>query len=574
MEELDLHWKDEDPDLGIESEGVFCRNMDEIIDHISEVKDTVKIINLENQHSLKEIPAVLGECTQLEELNISHTTIKEIPDFLFSLPNLRSLSCRCRGLTEFPKSAEKAKKLEFLHLRINRGWNFPSSITSLKKMKILILDLYSPVMLPKDLGHLSELEELTLSIKYDEGPVPSLPVSFNGSAIKKLNINDTLYKSRKSFDLEHAAHILSSCLDLRSLKISGFSVGNGHEQLVMLTGLRELELRHVLVEGDVFNSIASLHYLQVLSIWGSELKISNIPDIFDNFNELLEFSFAGNVVLDLPPSLYHLPKLKKLEIGSTGISNLDNSINNLHNLEILHIYDNVLEKLPDSIFTLPKLSVLNIDENIFNSNEIAAVKRQVNALAQNGQKIEFSCEGQGHRQMVKKLRTLKNVSTMDIMGYVKCCFNAINENPYAIKYVTNSRLQGSRYYAELCIAAVRKACFAIENINLKMINKMYYYYICMETARSQDIGQAFKLIKTDLLTDDEYIQVCIEAALHNKASDFLNHFNTDEFKKRFSREIYERICWVAVLRHPPVIEKMEKPTTELKEIAARRMEEQ
>ncbi|MDR3019497.1 MAG: hypothetical protein LBU66_01170 [Treponema sp.] len=573
MEELDLHWKDEDPDLGIESEGVFCRNMNEIISHISEVKDTVRIINLENQHSLKEIPAILGECAQLEELNISHTTIKEIPDFLFTLPNLRSLSCRCRGLVEFPKSAAKAKKLEYLHLRVNRGWNFPSSITSLSKIKILILDLYSPVMLPKDLGHLPELEELTLSIKYDEGPVPSLPVSFNGSALKKLNINDTLYKNRKSFDLEHTAHILSSCLDLRSLKLSGFSVGGGHEQLVMLTGLRELELRHVLVEGEIFNSIASLQFLQILTILGSEFKITNIPDIFNNFNDLQEFSIAGNMILDLPPSVYHLPRLKKLEIGSTGISHLDESIVNLHNLEVIHIYDNVLEKLPDAIFTLPKLGVLNIDENNFNSNEIAAIKRQINTLAQNGQKVEFSCEGQGHRQMVKKLRTLKDVNTMDIMGYVKCCFNAINENPFAIKYVTNSRLQGSRYYAELCIAAVRKACFAIENINLKMINKMYYYYICMETARSQDIGQAFKLIKPELLTDDEYIQVCIEAALHNRAADFLHYFNTEEFQNRFSREIYERLCWVAVLRHPQAIEKMEKPTNELKDLAARRIEE-
>jgi Leucine-rich repeat (LRR) protein len=572
MEKLDLHWKDEDPDLGIAPEGVHCKDMDEIISHISEVKDTVKIINLDNQRALKEIPAILKECELLEEINISHTDIKEIPEFLFTLPNLRSLSCCCRGLLQPPKGFSKAEKLEYLHIRINKDWVIPDEISSLENLKVLIIDLYSAAALPENLGSLKNLEDLTLAIKYDEGAVPSLPSSFNGApALKRLSINDPFYKKRKSFDLENAGGILSSCLHLESLKLSGLAVGKGHKSLSLLTSLRILELRHLLVEGNIFDSIAGLNKLEEMDIWGSEFKITEIPDIFANLQQLEKFSFAGNMVLELPPSIYNLAKLKTLEIGSTGISVLDEKIGRLKSLEKIHIYDSILEKLPDSIYSLPSLKVLNIEENIYSSNEIASIKEKLKALEQKGQTIEFSYDGQGHRQMVKKLRAININSTMDNVIYVKHCFNAINENPYAIKYVSKDKLQGTRHYAELSIAAVRKTCFAFENIDPNMLGKTYYFYICMEAARSQDIGQVFRLIKSDLLNDEEYIQVCIEAALHNRTNDFLNYFNTPSFQKRYNREIYERICWVAVLHHPPVIQKMENPTPELQELAAKRM---
>jgi hypothetical protein len=60
----------------------------------------------------------------------------------------------------------------------------------------------------------------------------------------------------------------------------------------------------------------------------------------------------------------------------------------------------------------------------------------------------------------------------------------------------------------------------------------------------------------------------MEAALHNKKPGFLDNFNTEAFKKRFGRNIYEHICWIAVLHYPPVIQKMENPSQELLAVAA------
>ena len=569
IDELDLHWKDEAPDFGIASEGVRCKDMNEIIERISEVKNTVKKIDLNNQHALTEIPSILKECELLEELNITHTEITLIPDFLFALPNLRSLSCCCRKLTQPPADIAKAKKLERLHIRINEDWSFPEGITSLSELKALSIDLYSSAPFPKNLGALKKLESLTLSIKYETGDIQSLPASFsNHPALKKISVSDHVYKNHKAFDLDSAAKILSSCQGLESLALSGLTIGK-HACLSRLAVLKELELRHLIVEGNIFDSITALKKLEKLDIGGSEFKITELPDTFDSLNELLSFSFAGNFVPVLPPSLYNLEKLTILEIASTGIASLDEKIGNMKNLEKIHVYDNLLEKLPETIFTLPRLNVLNIEENFFRQQEIAEIKEKLNALNKKGQKIELMCDRQGSRQYVKRLRAMKNTGATDTAAYYKLCLDAINENPQAIKYADKDKLQ-DRDYAELCLAAIRKTSHALENIDPEKLGSPYYYFICMEAAKCQNIGNVFKLIRDKSLTDNEYIQICIEAALHNRSFDFIDNFNTKSFNSRFSREVYERICWVSVLHYPQTISKMIEPTPELLKIEEQR----
>jgi hypothetical protein len=270
--------------------------------------------------------------------------------------------------------------------------------------------------------------------------------------------------------------------------------------------------------------------------------------------ELREFSLTGNMVKDLPPSFYSLSNLRALEIGFTAISSLDERIGTLKNLENIHAYDSILEKLPDSIFTLPKLKVLNIDENIFSESEINRILQRLNALGQKGQKIQFSYDKQGHRQMVKRLRGIKNIDSLTADQYAKYCLNAVNENPNAIKYINGKKL-GGNIYARLCMAAFKKTHSVLENITPDILGKHNYFIICMEAARANEIGSLFKFIKGEFLEDGQYLQVCIEAALHNKSADFITYFNNDTFKKRFGREIYERICWVAALHNPATAAK-------------------
>ena len=566
-EELDLHWKEEDPDLEIASEGVLCKNMDEIIAHIDKVKNTVKKINLHNQHTMTEIPFVLKECGLLEEIDFSHTEITAIPGFLFELPNLRSLSCCCRKLGAPPSGLGKAKKLEKLHIRINEGWSFPEEMASLDELKTLNIDIYSTANFPKGMGLLKKLEDLTLSIKYEKGTVQNLPASFSKHpALKNVSIGDHVFKNHKDFDLEKNAQILSSCPNLVSFTLSGFSIKK-HNCLSNLTALKELKLRHLITEGNVFDSIKPLKKLEILDVWGSDLKISSLPDIFGNFSEMRSFSFAGNFVPSLPPSIYSMTKLSDLEIGSTGISALDEKIGNLSNLVKFHIYDNLLEKLPESIFTLGGLEVLNIEENIFSQQEIASIKQKLGATNKSGKKIEFMCDGQWHRHYVKRLRSLQKADAIDDDTYYKHCINAVNENPFALKYVNTDKFKDGRYYAQICLAAVKRTCFALEAVDLKILDKSYYFYICLEAVKKRESRQILKLINVKELTDEECVQICIEAALNNGFADFLSYINNSPFLDRIGREAYERVCWVSILHFPATISHMIDPTGELKKLA-------
>jgi hypothetical protein len=76
---------------------------------------------------------------------------------------------------------------------------------------------------------------------------------------------------------------------------------------------------------------------------------------------------------------------------------------------------------------------------------------------------------------------------------------------------------------------------------------------------------ALKYIKDSFLKDNEYIQVCLEAALRNSYADFLININ----HKRLKREDYERICWASILHLPATISKMFEPTKELQALAGK-----
>jgi Leucine-rich repeat (LRR) protein len=562
--ELDLHWTEEDIELGIPSEGVCYKNLDELSKCIAGVKDTVVKINLDNQPALKQIPPVLGECKLLEELDISHTEITEIPDFLFSLPNLRSLSCCCNRLAEPPKSFSKANKLENLHIRINEGWAFPDEITKLPELNTLSVDLYKNTALPDSLGNLKKLETLTLSLKYKEGDSKPLPSSLSGhDTLKKVSIISFFFKE-KTHDLNKTAALLSSCPKLESLLLSGLKVDGTQEALSKLTGLKELELRHLHVNGNTFTSISTLTKLERLAILGREFKINKMPDIFNSLPELRIFSFSGNYVRDLPPSIYTLKNLTELEIDSAGITAIDEKIGNLKNLKKIHFQDNALEALPESIFTLPHLAILNIEDNLIVQQELMTINEKLIDLHKKEQTFDFFYSGQGFNHKIKRLRSISGAEEMDIETYYKYCLEAVSEDPHAIQYVDKDKLKNNQhYYAVLCAAAVNKSCFALEYINIETLGHSSYFGVCIQAAKSYNIGHVFKHIKDELLNDIEYTKVCIEAALHNNSADFLSQINI----KRFRREDYERICWVSILHNPATISKMDKPTDELRKLA-------
>jgi len=566
--ELDLHWTEEDSELGIPSDGVYCKNLEDLTKRIENVKNTVVKINLDNQPALKEIPPVLGECKLLEEIIISHTEIREIPEFLFNLPNLRSLSCCCNRISKPPTGISKAKKLEYLHIRINEKWESPDEITELTELKTLTIDLYRNFPLPQALGNLKKLETFILTLKYKDTDSKPLPESLSGHAsLKKVSISSFLNRE-KCYDLNNTAGLLASCPKLESLILSGLKLNCGEEgALYKFTGLKQLELRHLHVNGNIFNKIATLTKLEKLVILGGEFNTDKMPDIFNSMPELRIFTFSGNFVHDLPPSIYTLKNLTEIEVDSAGIAAISEKIGDLKNLKKFHLQDNLLEALPDSIFTLPNLSTLNIEDNLFVQKELIKINENLIELSKKGQKVAFFYKGQGINYKIKRIRSINSTVEIDAETYYKYCLEAIYEDPQTVRYVIKDKLMNNKhYYASLCAAAVSKNCFAMEFINIESMDHSSYFNICMQAAKSSNVTHVLKFIKDDLLNDFEYTRVCIEAALHNDSADFLSKINA----KRFNREDYEKICWVSILHNPATISKMDNPTSELRKLAEKR----
>ncbi|MCL2128830.1 MAG: hypothetical protein FWH35_00555 [Treponema sp.] len=548
--ELDLHLTQEDPDAGIAPDGVWCRDMAEIAGRIREVKDTVKIINLKGQESLSEIPAVLGECRLIEELDVSHTEIKEIPDFVFSMPNLRALSCFCDIHSLENTAFSKAVNLEKLDILVGRGQNIPESICTLQKLKSLRILSYSSLSLPENLGFLKNLEEISLSLlDFSEAPL----INFN-----------------------NVTKILASCKTLEVFYFHGFAIGKDQQYLSRLKGLRELSLVNLQTEGDLFETISRLPHLKSLEIRGSDFNITCLPDVFGALSGLRSFSFSSTFIKTLPPSIYGLSKLRKLEISGTGISGLDEQIGNLSDLEELLICDNMLETLPETIFDLPNLKILDIEANMFKKKEIASIKKK--AKAKFGKKCELRTGFQGHEQNIKKFRTM-SITAKDIDEkdgffpysgpYFRQGLAAIKENPHAIKYAHKNLNNGA--YDDLCLAAAEISPFALEDIDPERLPRPFdsYFRVCLKAAgggiHSSRIGYAFRYIRDEFLDERQYAIVCLQAAINNSDNVFLQHVKTG----RLSRENYECICRAAVLRSPDTIRGVIDPSPELCLLAAK-----
>jgi len=321
------------------------------------------------------------------------------------------------------------------------------------------------------------------------------------------------------------------------------------------------------VNGNIFNKISTLTKLEKLVILGGEFNTDQMPDIFSSMPELRIFSFSGNFVHELPPSIYTCKNLTDLEVDSAGIASISEKIGDLKNLKKFHLQDNALETLPESIFTLPNLAILNIEDNLIVQKELIKINEKLINLSKKGQKIEFFYKGQGFNHKIKRLRSIIKTVKVDVETYYKYCIEAVDEDPSVIKYVDKNKLDNNQhYYAAICAAAVHKNCFALEYINIETLGHSMYFSVCMQAAKSSNIGHVLKYIKDDLLNDKEYIKVCIEAALHNDSADFLSKINT----KRFSREDYERICWVSILHNPATISKMDNPTAELRKLAEKK----
>jgi internalin A len=133
-----------------------------------------------------ELPAWLGELTELQAillhdcpmmglpgwvrglrslatLGVVDTGINELPEWLGDLTNIKELFAQRNQLTVLPESIGALSLMDRMYLSENRINKLPECIGQLNRLRRLLLDSNQIKLLPKSIGQLKALQELDLS---------------------------------------------------------------------------------------------------------------------------------------------------------------------------------------------------------------------------------------------------------------------------------------------------------------------------------------------------------------------------------------------------------------------------
>lgn len=354
--------------------------MKKTIDKILTERETIKKIDLSEQYTLTEIPNIIGQCLQLEKLDISYTGITEIPDFVFRLPKLKELNYSgCNNLQKQPISFNSQQPLEKLSIYIGKNQNISTQIVNLTTLKSLTIS-GELKEIPKAIYNLSQIEELEI---FDTKISSVSPDIEKLKGLKKISFWQPLFLPSDKpivLKLDEIFNNLSKCGNLKELHLNK-------------NGINEIP-----------ESIGLLNQLQVLS--AEDNLLVSYPKSLYKLTSLKELNLGINQIKEVSKGIGNLTQLKTLKLNSNWKNSLDtknlfDEITELYNLEILELWscqsvrtipetisslkklkkidldNNLLEKLPKSILTMTNLKTLRVSTNRISAEEINELKKHL-----------------------------------------------------------------------------------------------------------------------------------------------------------------------------------------------------
>ncbi len=281
----------------------------------------------------------------VRELNASNSGLKTLPDNIKDLKYLKRLDLSKNQLSKLPKVIGNLKELNYLNLQENPIAELPDQLFELEDLVELNISHMRLRILPELIRKLSDLTAL----KVDNNLLTSLPEAI-GSLHKlwTLSLSGNLLKS-----LPEGFKKLES----RGVFISGVSS--------VLTSTIVPEEKEVLLElehhlGTVLpqkktNTLLVFGFYEennhILSLGLCHQNLKKLPPSIWKLQELQRLNIQGTNIITLPQSILKLQKLRELNIHGTKIKEFPTGLDNLHSLEKLYIdpsFENY-EKLPKNI---------------------------------------------------------------------------------------------------------------------------------------------------------------------------------------------------------------------------------
>lgn len=243
---------------------------------------------------------------------------------------------------------------EQVHDENDRAYAFSAeevaALLQLSRFEELCLRCEDPIVLPKNLSHLTELHTLDLWNRETE------TIDFDALATLPSLRDLTLALGMKEVPEEVAKLPALTALDL-----SGNELTSLPEALAQLGQLKSLKLG-----GNAFTELPSvvgqLTTLEVLSLRGN-WKVSVIPDFIGNLGALRELDLGALEVSEMSPRIGELRQLQKLRVSHHETCEvLFEQLGNLNQLTFLHLGDMpCVEAFPKALEKLVNLEVLSLD---------------------------------------------------------------------------------------------------------------------------------------------------------------------------------------------------------------------
>jgi len=118
----------------------------------------------DNTPKLTEVPDLLWQLTQLQQLNLSNNQLTTLPESLGQLTQLETLILSSNQLKELPKSIGKLTQLRSLDLFNNKLTLLPDELGQLTLLNDLWLSGNRLMELPESIGRLTQLEILWIHV--------------------------------------------------------------------------------------------------------------------------------------------------------------------------------------------------------------------------------------------------------------------------------------------------------------------------------------------------------------------------------------------------------------------------
>jgi Leucine-rich repeat (LRR) protein len=133
--------------------------------------------------TLKNLPAIIGNLTNLVSLNLHNNQISIIPDAIGNLSNLKELFLGNNQISIIPVSIGKLLNLTHLSFYDNQITTIPDTIGNLSNLKTLTLSYNQISIIPDAIGNLSNLTMLGLR----NNQISEIPVVI-GNLSKLINL--------------------------------------------------------------------------------------------------------------------------------------------------------------------------------------------------------------------------------------------------------------------------------------------------------------------------------------------------------------------------------------------------